>query len=82
MPKTVNSRLTGVFTEKGPLIAGFRELLSSFSEIDPFDDNARIQSSRVDPGHPTGSKRVQTGSKRAQKEPNTVHLRPNVPWEP
>ena len=73
----VKSRLTQCVMEKGPLIAGFYELLSRISEYDLFDDIDGFRVSRVTQGHPTGSRTGQNGSKGSRMRPNTVHLRPN-----
>ena len=79
MPETVKSRLIPLCTEKGPLIAGFYDLFSRNSIIDPFDDIVPELAIRGHPGVSNRVKRVQNGIKLAQKEPNTVHLRPIVP---
>ena len=79
---SVISRLDGVCTEKGPLIAGFRQKVARISIIGPFDNNARIHAIQGDPGPSNRVKSSQKQSNPGQKRPNTVHLRPKGSWRP
>ena len=69
------SGFNGVFTEKGPLIAGFSRKLSHFSEISCFSGNdwIRVKRDRI---------RCQKGPDPVGKVKNAVHLRPWRPWSP